>query len=41
MYGLSNCPQEHPPFSPYGYGELMARPSGGDVIYMNEGFQIY
>ena len=32
---------KHPPPSPYGYGELLPRPSGGGVIYMKEGIQIY
>ena len=32
---------KHLPPSPYGYGELLPRPSGGGVIYMKEGIQIY
>ena len=30
----------HPP-SPYGFGELLPRPSGGGIIYMKEGIQLY
>ena len=29
-----------PPF-PYGFGELLPRPSGGGIIYMKEGIQLY
>ena len=26
---------------PYGFGELLPRPSGGGIIYMKEGIQLY
>ena len=32
------CPQASPP---YGFGELLPRPSGGGIIYMKEGIQLY
>ena len=35
------CPQASPPPSPYGFGELLPRPSGGGIIYMKEGIQLY
>ena len=33
-------PQAPPP-PPYGFGELLPRPSGGGIIYMKEGIQLY
>ena len=32
--------QAPPPPFPYGYGELLPRPSGDSVLYMKEGIQI-
>ena len=32
------CPQASPP---YGFGELLPRPSGGGIIYLKEGIQLY
>jgi hypothetical protein len=34
------CPQAPPP-SPYGFRELLPRPSGGGIIDMKEGIKLY